>query len=139
VNDERFIEASRVAQAIVLAMIVAGVGFFAASAWLANHWIPDGGASLEEIARIGERFLVASLGFGIVAAACWSFYFGRIGFRAIANGEFPPPGTLVVRRTKVKFGSTARVSGWLSIALAIIVWLPLAIAVYALYFIERAT
>ena len=134
-NGERFIEANRVAQAILVAVLLIGIAIFASKELLVNRWLPGAGATLEEL----TQFLIASLVFCVSAAMFWSFYFGRMGFRAIASGEFPPPGTLVVRRTKVRFGLIARVSAWLSIAFALISWLPVALLAYVLYLVERAT
>jgi hypothetical protein len=139
VDDERYIEASRSAQAILVAVFLVGIVLIPSSEWIVNRFIPGEGAPVEELTRFYERALIPVIGIGIGLAAAWSFYFGRIGIRAITSGEFPPPGTLVVRRTKVKFGRIARASGWLSIAFAFIMWLPVAIAAYALYLIKHAT
>ena len=122
--NERFIEASRVAQVVFVAVVFVVVGFSFATDWLINNWIPN--ASIQELTVVWDRFLIRLLGLMIVCAALSSFYFGRMGFRAIASGEFPPPGTLVWRRTKVIFGSEARRAGWWSIVLAGIGWLPVA-------------
>jgi len=132
VNDERFIEANRTAQ--VIAVVLVAITLFAASEWLENLPMSDA-----EATRTWERFHVVGFGVSVAVAFLWSYYFGRIGFRALASGEFPPPGTLVMRRTKVRFGSLARVSGLLSIALAVMMWLLVALMAYAVYLIEYAT
>src|SRR6266404_1040641 len=106
-NDERFLESSRTAQAVSWVMFLLAIGLFAVGEWLSNRQIPDGGEPLQEFTRTSEYFLVACLVFVIGVGAISSVHFGRIGIRSIARGEFPPPGTLVVRRTKVTFGSEA--------------------------------
>ncbi len=131
-NNERFIEANRTAQ--ITAIVVAAIAILAASPWLGNLPMSD-----EEAAQVWERFHVAIVGACVGLAILWSLYFGRIGFSTLATGEFPPPGTLVVRRTKVRFGSVARLAGWLCIGFVLMIWLFVALMAYAVYLIEYAT
>ena len=130
-TSERFIGANRVAQVIAVAIFSVGVGL--------NLWLPElfdgltSGMSVQELTRFGDRFQLVSLGVAICLAVLCSYYIGHMGFRAITSGEFPPPGALVIQRTKVRFGWRARLAGWVSIALALIAWLPVVVVGYDIY------
>ena len=141
VSGDRFIEPSRTARRLLTAWVSLGVIVFAMSRWLLSQSIPEANATIAEMNKISERLLVANwvaLGITVCMAMVWTFYFGRIGFRALATGEYPPPGTMVVRRTIVKVGLYARISAVLSIVMAVLVWFPVAMQVYVLCFLEHA-
>ena len=53
-----------------------------------------------------------------------TMYFWRLGRRAIASSQFPPPGTLAVKRTKISTGRVAKIQAWFSMLLAVILWIP---------------
>ncbi len=49
-------------------------------------------------------------------------YLWRLGRRALSSSQFPPPGTLVVKRTRIARGKLAKIEAWLSILLGGILW-----------------
>ena len=140
VDQERYIEANRTAQILLVALVIIGIIIFAISMWLSGIPVPPEGAGRVLLDRYADSVLLGTwtlLVISVPFSAVWSFYLARMGVKGLACGEFPPPGTLVALRTKVKVGIMARVSNWLALAMAIAFWLPVSILVYSLYLIGK--
>ena len=54
------------------------------------------------------RMMLIAFGLSLVA---FSVYFGWLGMRVLRSGQFPPPGMKVVRDTRLRLGSAARLTG----------------------------
>ena len=68
--------------------------------------------------RGGESVVVDVLTFTMVSSPIgllWVVYFARIGQQSLRTGVYPPTGTVVVRRTRIRTGKEAVVLGYLSI------------------------
>ena len=106
-----------------------------------NHITPSQTAPLEEL-EAGARFLVLlALGVNVVAfvfSVIWVVYFVRFGYRTLKFGSYPPPGAIVVFRTRVRTGKEAVLSGWLSILFAVVMLLPVTLLGYLTWLFRSA-
>lgn len=103
---------------------------------LSQHLVPAPDASLEEIQAGAELLIVLALCVTLIASVFgifWIGYFVRLGYRALKHGIYPPPGTVVVRRTRVRIGKEAAVSAYLSIAFAALMVAPLVLARHVIW------
>ena len=66
----------------------------------------------------------------LVLSVVLSPYLWRLGIGAISMSRYPPPGTLVVIRTRVMTGRFAQIQGWAALLLAVLVWIPVAFFAY---------
>lgn len=102
---------------LVAVALAVGLGLLAALATARpelERWL-TGNAELLA-ARPG---LVAGAAFVLVLPLCaFAIYLWRLGARVIASGRFPPPGTPVLRDTRVLDGAPARQRGRLIQGLA---------------------
>ena len=91
-------------------------------AWIQPQ-VPAPNASTEEI----EAFLEFVVSFAIVFTIASSpivllsaLYFARIGQQTLRTGVYPPTGTTVIRRTRIRTGKQAVALGYLSIAFSVL-------------------
>lgn len=80
--------------------------------WL-KRWINTG--TIDDVLR-KMAWVFDGMGVLMLASAVYAGSFARRIFR---SGEFPPPGTWVLRDTPVKHGDTARARAWWVVACAI--------------------
>ena len=66
---------------------------------------------------VSRLFLAAVAALAVVLAA----YLGRLSWRTLAVGRYPPPGVRVIRDTRVVRGPRARRYGWMVLALALLI------------------
>lgn len=141
VSEDRFVEASTAARAVLAVVVIVGLLGFWMSQWASSVPVPPPDASSEEFDRYTRLALLWSwilFGVNVLMAAGFSIYFGRMGLKGIAAGEFPPSGTLVVRRTKIRTGAFAKFSSCLAVVLAVAIWAPVLLLAYGLFLIEHA-
>ena len=104
-GDEQYVEPSRKAQiALLVFLLLAALSLVLVEAAISQR--PNTGTNI--------LFGVSVIGF--IVALFWVTYFARLGYRAITMRHFPPPGTIVVRRTKVRTGRTATLAGYSALA-----------------------
>ena len=71
---------------------------------------------LEFVASFALLFTIASSPIALLSA----FYFFRIGQQTLRTGVYPPTGTTVIRRTRLRTGKQAFALGYLSIAFSVL-------------------
>jgi hypothetical protein len=139
--DELYLEPNRRAQVIVLSLLVVGGLIIASIEPALNYLTPSKSATLEEVESGGRSlmlFLMGSFFIFVILSLIWAVYFARLGYRALKSGSFPPPGTLVVARTRVRTGRGALISGWLSISLGAVIIVPAAALGYLVWLFASA-
>lgn len=132
-NDESYLQPSRKAQIIVLVVLILMALIVASLEPVLKHVTPGKSATLEELE--GGARLLAILGLVTFSVACvvaltGAGYFARLGYRAMKLGSFPPPGTIVVVRTRIRTGKQVLLSGWLSILFGVLMIAPAVILGY---------
>lgn len=139
--EELYLEPSRKAQVILLLVLISG-GLVAASIGpLIDYLTPSKSATLEELESGGRSVmlvLMATFFVCVILSLIWASYFLRLGYRALQSGSFPPPGAVVVARTRVRTGRVALISGWLSIAFGAFIFIPAVLIGYLLWLIGSA-
>jgi hypothetical protein len=120
-DSERYLEPSRKARITLAVIAVFGLAMPVSAKLITNHLMPGQGASLKELEAAANLFGILArvtivLAFGLMLAA--AAYSGRLGYRSIKHGIFPPPGTAVVRRTLIRTGKQAYQQGYLMLLLA---------------------
>ena len=132
-GDELYIEPNRKTQIIVLLVIIFAALIIASIELMVSYLTPSLTAPLEELEAGARLLLLLALCVnvaGVVLSVIWVVYFARIGYRTFKFGNYPPPGAIIVFRTKVRTGKEAVISGWLSILFAVMMLLPVALLVY---------
>ena len=122
-EDELYLEPNRRTQTIVLLMIIFGILLFASIDPMISYLTPSKSAPLADLERGAKLLgLLASLFFvfALVISLIWAAYFGRVGYRSLKLGSYPPSGAIVVLRTRVRTGKQAVIAGYLSILLAVL-------------------
>lgn len=131
--EKEFLEASQNAKriAVVLLILVIAAGF------LLIPWVgsmdPGDEASMDELARAMQDVKFAGrviVGSTLLLWAIGAVYFVRLGYRTRKFGQYPPPGTMVFRRTRIRRDADARLIGGLCYGVAIIALIPVAVAAY---------
>ncbi|MEQ1589662.1 MAG: hypothetical protein ABL902_04835 [Gallionella sp.] len=120
--DELYLEPSRKAQIVFLLVIILAALLFASINPFIDYLTPSQGASSEDL-KAGAR-LLASLALVpqvivFLIMLFWAAYFGRRGYRTIKFGIFPPVGSIVIWRTKIRTGEQANLEGRTSIFMAV--------------------
>lgn len=72
----------------------------------------------EQAVREVFRLLRLSAGVGGAGLLVFGLYFTHFSLKVLSSGQFPPPGTKVVRDTRVQTGPAARLRAGAGIALA---------------------
>ena len=134
VNLSRVLQPTRAAAGALAAFVLV---LFVALVWLLGQ-VPTreemqlaGAAEIGRMAARMDRLLLAMVVLTAVMALLATAVFARMGRRTLASGEFPPPGTWVLRRTRVVTGRAARRAAWATFALAALWWLPVGAFAYA--------
>ena len=134
VNLPRVLQPTRAAAAALAAFVLV---LFIALVWLLGQ-VPTreemqlaGAAEIGRMAARMDRLLLAMVVLAAMMASLATAVFARMGRRTLASGEFPPPGTWVLRRTRVVTGRAARRAAWATFALAALSWLPVGAFAYA--------
>jgi hypothetical protein len=127
-NQAESIEASRKAQLLLVGVLVllAAVYFPVISELRGLQPAPD--ASPQEIDRSIAAFeqLANYLIIIIVAQSLlFSLWLGRIAGKARACGKFPPPGTWVLKKTRIVTGDSVKRKIAGTYLAAVLVWFPL--------------
>lgn len=141
-NDPTFIEPTTKARALFGAWILIGVIGFILSERIADSANFPEGASLQDMEQQLQSLELSMwilFGISVIFIAALSSHLARMGFNGLASHQFPPMGTLVIRRTKIKTGADAALSSWLAIVIAILVWGQVALLAYGLFSFETAT
>ena len=102
---------------------------------------PNTSAPLEELEAGGRLLVVLALGTLLVTIAVglfWIAYFVRLGYRTLKLKSYPPPGTIVIFRTRIRTGQQAAISGYLSIAFAALIVALLVLAGHATWLLTSA-
>lgn len=97
---------------------------------LAGFLVPNEDANSASVESLGNRLKLAtglSTLVTLVVSIICTAYFWTLGTKSDCQLPVPPIGTLVVKRTQITSGRLARINGWISIGLAIISWVPVAI------------
>ena len=124
--DDLYIEPNRRAQIIVFFVIILAVLLSASLSPIVNYLTPSESASLEEWEASARFLTLLALGaniFGFIISFFWAVYFGRKGYRTLKLGSYPPSGTIVVRRSKIRTGRQAIHAGYLSISFTVLMGL----------------
>jgi hypothetical protein len=140
-GDESYLEPNRKAQYIVLLMLVLFAVIVALFEPMIHRITPSTSAPLEELEAGGKLLVLLALGTFVVAIAVsifWAAYFARLGYRTLKVGSYPPPGTIVVFRTRIRTGKLAVLSGYLSIAFAALLVAPMVLLGYATWLLTSA-
>lgn len=119
---ELYVEPNRRAQIIFLLMIIVAGFMLASNDSIINYLAPSRNAPVEEIRSETRLLLLLAISVNFVAFAlslAWTAYVSRLGYRALKLGSFPPPGTIVVFRTRVLTGKQAALTGYLCIMVAV--------------------
>jgi len=120
-GDESYLEPNRKAQFVVLFMLIVFAALIVSFEPIFHRITPSTSAPLEELEAGGRLLVLLALGIFIVTIAAglfWVAYFVRLGYRTLKLGSYPPPGTIVIVRTRIRTGQQAALSGYLSIGLA---------------------
>jgi hypothetical protein len=140
-GDDSFLEANRKAQFIVLLTFLLVVVIVVSLEPLLYRVVPSISASLEGIEASGRLLLLLALVSHIASFALslfWIVHLVHVGYLTLKLGSYPPPGTMVVFRTRVRTGKEAAVSGYLSIAFAVLMIAPIALTAYVTWLIMGA-
>ncbi|MBU1426944.1 MAG: hypothetical protein KKH12_03715 [Gammaproteobacteria bacterium] len=122
--DDLYLEPNRRAQVIVLLAIIFAALLAASLNPIINYLTPSQSAPLQEQVAATRLMLFLALCTNVIAfiiALFWVVHFGRQGYLTLKLGSYPPSGTIVVRRTKVRTGRQAIFAGYLSILFAVLV------------------
>lgn len=120
----RYLEPNRKAQITLAAIIVCAAVMFIGIKLFVDSIMPSEDASIKELesaAKLLEALALGTNAIGIIVSLVVAAYFGRLGYRALKTGNFPPLGTIVVRRTMIHTGKKAYIAGSLSIVFALAV------------------
>ena len=140
-GDELYVEPNRKAQIIVLLIFVLVGTMVASLEPMIDRITPSQSAPLEELEAGARLLILLVLGacvIGFIVSLLWVAYFGRLGYRTLKLGSYPPPGTIVVFRTRVRTGKRAVLSGYLSISLAVFIGLFAVLMGYATWRLTSA-
>ena len=140
-GDELYLEPNRKAQIIVFLMFVLAAAILALLEPTINRITPSQSAPLEELEAGARLLTLLALGtfvIGFIVSLIWVAYFGRLGYRALKLGSYPPPGTIVVFRTRVCTGKQAVLAGYLSISFAVFIGLFAVLMGYATWLLTSA-
>jgi hypothetical protein len=140
-GEELYLEPNRKAQVLVLIMFGLVAAVLALLEPTISRLTPSQNAPLEEL-EAGVRVLaLLALGIlvvGFISSLVGVAYFGRLGYRALKLGSYPPPGAIVVFRTRVQTGKQAVLAGWLTILCAILAGLLAVSWVYPAWLLRVA-
>lgn len=136
-----YLEANRKAQLVVLLTFLFVVVIVVSLEPLLYRVMPSFSASLEGIGTSGGLLLLLTLVSHVVSFALslfWIAHLVHVGYRTLKLGSYPPPGTMVVFRTRIRTGKQAEVSGYLSFALAALMIAPIALTAYVTWLLMGA-
>jgi hypothetical protein len=138
--DDLYLEPSRKAQTIFLLVIIFAALLFAAINPIINYLTPSQSAPLNELETSARLLTLLALGSHILTffiLLLFGAHFGRRGYRALKQGSYPPSGTIVIWRTKIRTGRQAILDGYSSIALGVF-WGALALfEVYKIWLLAK--
>lgn len=140
-GDGSYLEANRKAQFIVLLTFLFVVVIVVSLEPLLYRVMPSFSASLEGIGASGRLLLLLTLLSHVVSFALSLFWIAHLvhaGYRTLKVGTYPPPGTMVVFRTRIRTGKQAAVSGYLSFAFAALMIVPIVLTAYVTWLLMGA-
>ena len=120
-GDELYLEPNRRVQIVVLLIFIVAALLLASLDPLIKYITPSQSAPLEEMKAGATLLLLLNISVNAVAIALsliWIIYWCRIGYRSLRSGSYPPPGTIVIIRTRVRTGKQALINGWSAIIFA---------------------
>ena len=141
-NEGKFIEPSNKARFFLLGYIVllALIVFYLKTEF--DNILPAGNASQEQldmaIASVGKMIDYLLL-FTVLQAILFSAYFVMLANQSIKSGQFPPPGTAVVKRTRISTGRKAFFSACLAYLIAVFMWCLILIPQYLKWILAQFT
>ena len=136
-SQEHVIKADKRARMLfILAWIACGCAGMALIGWV----LPWGQGQLEKAEPAKALLAIQiAIGFIFLSVIPISVYLFQLGLRAVAHRQMPPPGTRVIKNTKVLEGDKAVTRGRLMMVLALLlVMLGLAGGLYLPYKIGKA-
>ena len=139
--EEQYLEPTRGAQVIVLVVLILTALFLATLEPVLNYLTPSESAPLEELERGGRLLELLWLAFFVAAvflSLIWMAYFLRLGYRTFEFGSFPPPGAMVLARTRVRTGREAKISGWLAVSFGLLMVVPAVALGYLVWLLASA-
>ena len=136
-TEPEFIEASPKARwmlaTFVLTLIIGYVGIDILLPLDADTVMSLSASELEDFQQKLQLKTGITASITLVAAVAWTAYLWPIAQSALATSRFPPPGALLVRRTRVVTGTVARIQAFAYIFWAVISWVPVAVFAYIYY------
>ena len=90
-------------------------------------------SAIESLQQMLDYLLLAS----VCQAILFSSYFVKIARAAMRSGRYPPPGTAVIRRTRVLTGEKAVSSARLTYLFALLIWCPVIVPVYLKWMLNQ--
>lgn len=138
---ESFLEANRKAQLIVLLTFLFVVVILVSLEPLLYRVMPSLGTSLQGLEANDRLLLLLTLVSHVVSFALsvfWIAHLVHVGYLTLKLGSYPPPGTMMVFRTRIRTGKQAAVSGYLSFAFAALMIAPIALTAYVTWLIVGA-
>ena len=122
-GEDLYLEPNRKAQINLFLIIIFAALLYLSIDPIVNYLTPSPNASLEEL-QVGAR-RISFLGICVrvlnfIIALYWAADSGRKGYLTLKLGTYPPPGTTVVRRTKILTGKQAVHQGYISILFAVL-------------------
>ena len=139
-KDDEFLEPSNKARLVLfaflllLALIIIPLKGALDSIWPAANASPaELNAAIESLQQMLDYLLLAS----VCQAILFSSYFVKIARGAIRSGRYPPPGTAVIRRTRVLTGEKAVSSARLSYLYALLMWCLVIVPVYLKWMLNQ--
>ena len=139
-EGDLYIEPNRRAQIIVFFVITLAALLLASLSPIVNYLTPSQSAPLEEMEAGARLLTLLALGatiFWFIISLFWVVYFGRKGCRTLKLGSYPPPGTIVVRRTKIRTGRQAISAGYFSISFAVLMGLFTLLIGYKIWLLTK--
>jgi hypothetical protein len=122
-GEDLYLEPSRKAQIYFFLTIIFAALLYLSIDPLVNYLTPSPNASLEELKAGAQRLSFVNIGVDVIvfiATLYWALSFGKTGYRTLKFGTYPPPGEIVVWRTKIRAGKQAILQGYVLIFFAVI-------------------
>ena len=138
---DSYVDPDRKAQIIVLLLLLLAAAALALNEPMANWITPSDTAPLEKQEAGARLLIMVALGTSVVAFGLGVFcvaYFVRLGYRALKLRIFPPPGTMVIVRTRVRSDKDAMLMGLGSILFAVAALFPVTLVSYAIWLLITA-
>ncbi|MCP3673468.1 MAG: hypothetical protein GY829_03200 [Gammaproteobacteria bacterium] len=130
-SDTKYIEASWTARFILIALVSIAIISYFWSIELGTSELASEQRTLQQLeesnARLDRTNVILEIIISVLFLAI-SIYFMQIGIRSLKSGQYPPPGSRVIVKTKVVTGKSALGNARGNLAagllfLAFVIWL----------------